>query len=604
MNKKKWLALFGILVVLALALWAGCNFLIDPFGVFGDPIFHWNRYNETNNPYTAKVSWLESHQDMYDSYLIGSSAASALDTDTLERYLGGQFYDLTISRCDAKDYRDLAAYVLEHCQAKRLVLALGLEEANGFGLEKSGTRALAHPLASGGSAPMFYLRYAFANPRHAVRKLSAWNQRDLWDQLFDINEKWTLDVEKVGALDEYDAERSGSFTLPPDEDQLPYIDACVQAIAEIRDLCAEKDTELLVICPPVHTAQWDLYSEETLRSYKTALAQAVDYWDFSCTALSSDDRYFYDAVHCRSAVGEMMLAEICGDGSVWYPEHFGAYVTKETCGVFLDNLFTAPVQEEDEVTEIQVPILMYHHISQEPASDMEISPEVFAEHMDALSQAGYTAVLFQDLVDFVYHGGPLPEKPVCITMDDGYLSNYETAWPILEQYGMKGTIFVIGSSIGHTEYKDTQYPITPHFDWDQAREMQDSGVIDIQCHTYDMHQWTPYETGDKIRKSVLRLEGESEEEYYAAVTEDLAYYDELRRQEMGEGFLVLAYPGGDFDEVSEEIIHQQVGFPVTVTSLEGGLNTVVRGIPQSLYALYRWNITDHITGQQLLEKIS
>lgn len=252
---------------------------------------------------------------------------------------------------------------------------------------------------------------------------------------------------------------------------------------------------------------------------------------------------------------------------------------------------------------VQVPVLMYHHFAQEPASDVEISPEVFAQHLEALSQAGYTAVLVRDLIDFVYDGGSLPEKPVCITIDDGYLSNYEIAWPLLEQYGMKATIFVIGSSIGSTDfYKDTEYPITPHFNWDQAREMQASGTIDIQCHTYDMHQWPVYESGDKVRASILRLDGESEADYRAAVTEDLTSYDQLRSQEMGEGFSALAYPGGGFDELSEEIVHE-LGIPVTLTTQALGPNTVTRWDPASLYAMYRWNISSEVTGEQLLEMI-
>lgn len=261
---------------------------------------------------------------------------------------------------------------------------------------------------------------------------------------------------------------------------------------------------------------------------------------------------------------------------------------------------SAPVVMAESV---QVPVLMYHHFAQEPASDVEISPEVFARHLEALSRAGYTAVLVRDLIDFVYGGGSLPEKPVCITIDDGYLSNYEIAWPLLEQYGMKATIFVIGSSIGSTEfYKDTEYPITPHFNWDQAREMQASGIIDIQCHTYDMHQWPAYESGDKVRASILRLDGESEADYRAAVTADLTFYDQLRIREMGEGFSALAYPGGGFDELSEEIVHE-LGIPVTLSTRALGPNTVTRWDPSSLYAMYRWNVGSEVTGEQLLEMI-
>ena len=62
-------------MVLLLGLFPAINFLVDPFGVFGDPLFHWYGYNETNNPRVAKVAWLEEHKEDFDSYIIGESVA-------------------------------------------------------------------------------------------------------------------------------------------------------------------------------------------------------------------------------------------------------------------------------------------------------------------------------------------------------------------------------------------------------------------------------------------------------------------------------------------------------------------------------------------------
>lgn len=73
----------------------------------------------------------------------------------------------------------------------------------------------------------------------------------------------------------------------------------------------------------------------------------------------------------------------------------------------------------------------------------------------------------------------------------------------------------------HGKYRALQrhaYPITPHFSYEQGAEMVASGVISLQSHTYDMHQWGPYESTDQPRETILPLEGESEADYRASLS--------------------------------------------------------------------------------------
>ena len=91
-----------------------------------------------------------------------------------------------------------------------------------------------------------------------------------------------------------------------------------------------------------------------------------------------------------------------------------------------------------------LPILMYHHFADESKSGTVVTPGRFREQMTALREAGYEAVTIPQVIGFVREGAPLPEKPVLITMDDGYGSNLTVAAPILEETGMRATIFVIG----------------------------------------------------------------------------------------------------------------------------------------------------------------
>ena len=59
---------------------------------------------------------------------------------------------------------------------------------------------------------------------------------------------------------------------------------------------------------------------------------------------------------------------------------------------------------------------------------MEISPETFEKQIKTLKENGYTGITVEEMINYVYTGEELPEKPVCITFDDGYLNNYEKAF--------------------------------------------------------------------------------------------------------------------------------------------------------------------------------
>lgn len=607
MSSKKWLIMLPAAIVLAVCCCAAFNILIDPFGVFGDPIFDWYGYNETNNPRVAKLAWLDEHYGQYDSYVIGSSSAASYDVKELNGYLDASFYNLFVYGCDTKDYRDLAAYVLEHYTVKNIVLNLGLNEAAVYDEGEDSLNGRMHARASGRSLPLFYLEYALTTTRQSLEKLAARSQDTELPQIFDVfledsgcYDKRVRDVEKIGDPAVYAAAYAGEFPDGQGSGQLPCIAECAQVAADVRDMCAERGVDLIVIASPVYAGQWNAYDESALRAYKTALAEAVDYWDFSYTPISFDSRYFYDATHFRNAVGSMVLAEIFGNGDVYRPERFGTYVSAENCQAYLDGLFASPPRPEEDSYAADVPVLLYHHIAEDAPDDITVTPETFERHMRFLAENGYHAVTIQEMIDYVYHGGALPDKPVCVTFDDGYLSNYEYAWPILERYGMNATVYAIGVSVGHDRfYKDTQFELTPHFSFEQAREMIASGVIDVQSHTYDLHQWAPFESGDRIRETAVPLEGESDAGYAAALNADIERYAEIARRELGGAFTSLAYPKGEYTTLTEVLVHQ-AGIPVTMSTRTDSRNVLVRGLPQSLYALCRWYMTEETTPEDML----
>lgn len=596
MNKKKWLIGGLGLLALAAALIAAFNIIVDPFGVFGDRFFNWYSYNMTQETSVAKIAYLERHHEEYDSYILGSGSASAYLPETLEQYQDARYYNLFTQSCSAAEYQALAEYLLAHYEVRNLILCIGPEEA-----QASRGPVKQHAAVTGENRLAFYLKYAFASPGYGIDKLRSRAADTVLAQPFDqfLAETGCYDrrAEDVSRLEETAPEAS-----PPEVGDeaaaLPRAAECAQAVAAISRLCRAQSVALTVVFSPVYAGLWDLSGSDTLRAYKELLADAADYWDFSSSAISFESRYFYDEHHFRNAVGDMVLAKIFDEAAGCAPENFGIRVTKETAGAPAD--FSAA--DVSRYTA-DVPVLMYHHFDQTAQNETTVSAALFEEQIRALSEAGYQAVSFEEMIRYVDDGIPLPEKPVCITMDDGYLSNYEIAFPILKKYNMKATIFAIGCSIGRDTYKDTAFSITPHFSYAQAAEMMDSGLISIQSHTYDMHQWPPYETGEQVRKNIDRFADEAEEAYIAVLEEDTQQYRAEFEAQTGHTLNVLAYPGGVYNTLSE-VTFRRLGFRVTLTTQSDSVNTLVQGLPQSLFALYRYDITEELTAAALLEMLT
>lgn len=613
MSSKKWLVLFCATVLFLGAAVLGFNWLVDPYGVFSHKTLEWASYEMTLNPRTAKMTYLEEHHQEYDSYLLGCSSTSSFPVESLNEYLDASFYNMIMYGADMLDVEEQAVYLLEHYEVKNLVVNVYLDNAKDYNTLPDPLRSYTMPAqTTGESSAAFLAKYLFMDPRHSLDKLTAWYEDTYLPQSFDVfdaetgaYDKSARDAEAIGDMDAY-LESYPVFANYPEATNSTNeeaISGTLDALAHIRDLCAEKGVNFLVLCAPVYADYLDYYDWDQVADFYTRLAEVTPYWDFSYSSVSFEPRYFYDETHFRNCVGEMALARVFGDDSIYIPEDFGVYVTQDNVQAHLEDMAQAAPLAEESYTA-SVPVLMYHHIDEEGNDDVNISSELFEAQMAALAEEGYTAVFPDDLAAYVYEGKALPDKPVVITFDDGYLSNYEYAWPILEKYGMKATIFVIGSTIGNTEhYKDTDYPITPHFSYEQGAEMVASGVISIQSHTYDMHQWAPYEDSDQPRENILALEGESEEDYRSLLSADCQKIRQVIQEGMGEASVhVMAYPSGQFDTLSQVTLLEN-GFDITFTT-QVGSNTLIKGQPQSLLGLHRYNMNESVSVEQMLEWVS
>ncbi len=191
----------------------------------------------------------------------------------------------------------------------------------------------------------------------------------------------------------------------------------------------------------------------------------------------------------------------------------------------------------EEKKNVKVPILLYHHITNDEFS-MEnaislISPEDFRLHMTAI-KANFNPISLRQYYEYVMCDDgsvTIPKNPIIVTFDDGYSSNYEIAYPILKELSIPATIFVVTDTVGAVAGEGkVNYS---HFTWEQAREMEESGLIEIQSHTLShskLDSLTFQEQVLEIRKSKYDIE-----------------------KNLGRTCDMIAYPYGNYNESIRDI---------------------------------------------------
>lgn len=226
------------------------------------------------------------------------------------------------------------------------------------------------------------------------------------------------------------------------------------------------------------------------------------------------------------------------------------------------------LQEQSLGKTVQVPILMYHDVS-DLGYGYSKTPEVFRKQMEELKAAGFHTVSFAQVIDFVDHGTHLPEKPIVITFDDGYLTNYTEVFPILQELEMKVEISVIGNAIQYANWG---------MEWSHLREMQESGLVSFQAHTNALHDTTG-------RTGILKKTDESWQDYVQVFGTDTRTILTRLKQETGQRPQVFTYPLGKHNPVAEAVV-RHMGFRASLTTLDG-IAKVRHGDPESLYLMNR-----------------
>ncbi len=188
-----------------------------------------------------------------------------------------------------------------------------------------------------------------------------------------------------------------------------------------------------------------------------------------------------------------------------------------------------------------ISVLLYHRFDENSFPTTTTSSAQFEQQMAYLKSHGYTVLTMDQLADCVEGRRSIPEKGVVITIDDGFISEYNKAVPILRKYGYPFCIFVFTHAIGLKNYMS----------WGQLKQLESWGG-GVGCHTYS-------------HPRLINLPEKS-------IEQEIMGPKHSMEENLGHKVKYFAYPYGLYDDTVRAVA-KRAGFRLMLTSDPGSVGT-------------------------------
>ncbi len=251
-------------------------------------------------------------------------------------------------------------------------------------------------------------------------------------------------------------------------------------------------------------------------------------------------------------------------------------------------------------------VLNYHDILEEeervpPFDRIAVNKDHLNDHFAWLQKNNYHVISVQDVLDAAKGVKPLPSKAVMLTFDDGYLSFYTRALPLLKKYKYPATLAVVGTWL---EQGGAIPGVKPLMSVAQIREAMATGLVEIASHTYDLHHGIISNPQGNEQSSVTaRLysseydEYEKDEDYRKRIFSEVDKSSEKLLQLIGIRPRVMVWPYGEYNAIALEAA-KLAGMNVTMGLIDG-LNTLA-----DIGVMKRMMITDDVNAKQFGEIVT
>jgi len=148
-----------------------------------------------------------------------------------------------------------------------------------------------------------------------------------------------------------------------------------------------------------------------------------------------------------------------------------------------------------------VPIWLFHQVN----SNSNTSPKALDGFFAYLSRQGYQTHTLKEIDALRKANQKLPKKSLILTFDDGYYDNYSIVYPLLKKHNLKAIFFVntlfikeltsrtlqtieksdfVNAELIDNYFNQQDATSDQYITWEEIREMEASGHVDIQCHSH------------------------------------------------------------------------------------------------------------------------
>jgi biofilm PGA synthesis lipoprotein PgaB len=236
--------------------------------------------------------------------------------------------------------------------------------------------------------------------------------------------------------------------------------------------------------------------------------------------------------------------------------------------IILQLVFSSLVSAADT----GVPIICYHDVGGAVNNEYSVTKETLMNHFSYLKANGYHPISLDQYIAYTKEGVQLPEKPVMLTFDDGYISFYNEVFPLLKQYNYPAVFAIVGSWL---EYAPSD--LGKLVSWQQLRELDASGLVTIASHSFRSHHFTvinPQGDHGEFLSALTYDNGRYEitDEFHKRVYDDLEQSQQQFQKELGHTVKGLVWPYGEYNLPDIEIAKQN-GFE-SMLGLGGGINVI------------------------------